>query len=58
VVEIVVNVEMLGALRQEVDFLTRIINQHRNVIKNAEILGIFEYSTKTSNAINLKERTS
>jgi hypothetical protein len=49
---------MLGALRQVIDFLTRITNQHRNVTKNAAILGIFENSTKTSNAINLKERTS
>jgi hypothetical protein len=56
--EIVINVEMLSAFHQEIDFLTRITNQHKNVITNDAILGIFEYSTKTRNAINLKERTS
>jgi hypothetical protein len=38
------------------DFSTRTINQHKNIIKNAPILAIFEYNTNLSDAINLKER--
>ena len=35
--------------------MTRTINQHRNITRNSLISAIFDYSTNSSDAINLKE---